>query len=448
MFYQYNPYGDQWGHMSWGHAVSNDLARWQEMEPALVEQNGIGIFTGSAVLDKHNTSGFGAKDNPPLVAIYTGDSTGLQTQNLAYSVDQGRTWTRYASNPVLDLHEPDFRDPMVFWYAPTKHWVMVVSLALKHRILFFTSIDLKTWKRSSEFGPAGANAAPNWECPNLFELPVSNRPGMSQWVLEVGVGDNGPAGGSAGQYFVGSFDGTTFTNSNPDSRTLWVDYGADMYALQSWSNAPDGRRVATAWMDNWRYANRLPTSPWRGQMIFPRELTLVDTKEGIRLKQQPAASLSALRHEHQLLRNATWADLKKLLTSKPWPETMEIVADLEAGKAEEFGIDLRKGESYATRVGYDTQWQELYVDRTHTGDLVVHPQFASRQSSPLALQDGHLRLHILLDRASIEVFAADGLVTLTDLIYPRPEDRGMDLYARGPEPHVNTLEIWTLRTER
>ena len=180
LFNQYNPFGDQWGHMSWSHAVSKDLVSWQELPVALNEENGIGLFTGSAVLDAGNTCGFGRNGIAPLVAVYTGNSPGLQTQNVAYSIDHGRTWTRYAGNPVLDLHESDFRDPMVFWYEPDKHWVMVASLALKHKVLFFSSPDLKAWTKVGEFGPAGANAAPNWECPNLFELPVVNVKGPEE----------------------------------------------------------------------------------------------------------------------------------------------------------------------------------------------------------------------------------------------------------------------------
>lgn len=446
LFNQYNPLGDQWGHMSWSHSVSKDLFSWQELPVALEEENGIGIFTGSAVLDAGNTSGFGKDGIAPLVAVFTGNSTGLQTQNVAYSIDHGRTWTRYSGNPVLDLHESDFRDPMVFWHEPTKRWVMVASLALKHKVLFFSSPDLKAWTKVGEFGPAGANAAPNWECPNLFQLPVINVTGQKKWVLVVGIGDNGPAGGSATQYFVGDFDGTKFVDDNPSNQTLWVDYGSDFYAAQTWSNIPasDGRRIAIAWMDNWKYADKLPTSPWRGQTTIPRTLGLLRTKQGIRLTQAPVKELEALRDQHSQLGNATWEDAQALLSQRDWPDTIEIDAELQLNGSQEFGFVLRNGNSYGTRVGYDATWSDVYVDRIHSGDLVIGPTFAARHEAPIAVA-GRIHLHILLDRSSVELFADNGLVTITDLIYPRSPDRGLAVYAKGKPPSVISMDIWTLK---
>lgn len=446
LFAQYNPYGDVWGHMSWGHSVSTDLLSWRELPVALSEENGVAIFTGSAVVDAKNTSGFGENGNAPLVAIYTGNSTRLQTQNLAYSNDGGRSWTKYGGNPVLDLHESDFRDPMVFWHEPTKRWIMVASLALQHKVLFFSSPDLRRWTKLSEFGPAGANGAPNWECPNFFELPVANAAGQKKWVLELGIGDNGPAGGSATQYFVGDFDGTKFVDANPLNQTLWVDYGSDFYAAQTWSNIPstDGRRLAIAWMDNWKYADKLPTSPWRGQLTSPRELGLIKTPVGIRLTQTPAMELERLRGDHVQLHNASWADLQALLARRDWPDTLEIDAELELKGSQDFGFTLRKGASYGTRVGYDSRWSDVYIDRSHSGDLIVGPSFAARHEAPIAADKTRIRMHILLDRSSVELFAQDGLLTITDLIYPRPSDRGLDVYADGNPPVVISLDIWTL----
>lgn len=447
LFNQYNPFGDQWGHMSWSHSASNDLLSWRELPIALTEENGVAIFTGSAVVDAKNTSGFGENGQAPLVAIYTGNSTRLQTQNLAYSNDGGRSWTKYGGNPVLDLHESDFRDPMVFWHEPTKRWIMVASLALQHKVLFFSSPDLKRWTKLSEFGPAGANGAPNWECPNLFELPVANAAGQKKWVLELGIGDNGPAGGSATQYFVGDFDGTTFIDANPLNQTLWVDYGSDFYAAQTWSHIPkaDGRRIAIAWMDNWKYADKLPTSPWHGQLTSPRELGLMKTSDGIRLTQTPVKELERLRGEHVQLHNASWADLQALLAKRDWPDTFEIDAEFGLKGSQEFGFILRKGASYGTRVGYESRWSDVYIDRTHSGDLIVGPTFAAHHEAPVAASTGRIRMHILLDRSSVELFAQNGLVTITDLIYPRPSDRALAVYADSTPPAVISLDIWTLK---
>ena len=213
LFYQYNPFGDKWGHMSWGHAVSKDLVHWQNLPVALPEEDGIMIFSGSAVVDEKNTSGFGLSGKPPMVAIYTGyhPADGRQDQRIAYSTDRGRTWTKYSGNPVIDIKSTDFRDPKVFWYEPSKRWIMVVVLAAERKVRFYASPDLKGWTHLSDFGPAGAIGGA-WECPDLFELPVAGKPGLTKWGLIVSLNPGGVAGGSGAQYFLGSFDGTRFSS--------------------------------------------------------------------------------------------------------------------------------------------------------------------------------------------------------------------------------------------
>jgi len=246
LFFQYNPFGNVWGHMSWGHAVSRDLVHWQHLPVAIPEENGIMIFSGSTVVDWHNSSGFckevSVAEPSCLVAIYTGHTEKLQTQNLAYSNDRGRTWTKYSGNPVLDLHMQDFRDPKVFWHEPSHKWVMVAALPTLHKVRFFGSTDLKHWSTLSDFGPAGGTAGV-WECPDLFPLPVEGEGGQTRWVLSINLNPGGLAGGSGDQYFVGQFDGATFVNANPAEQVLWADYGKDFYASTSFSNilATDGR---------------------------------------------------------------------------------------------------------------------------------------------------------------------------------------------------------------
>lgn len=231
LFHQYNPFGDKWGHMSWGHAVSRDLVHWEHLPIALLEENGVMIFSGSAVVDWKNTSGFGRDGRPPLVAIYTGHHTRrpLQNQHIAYSNDRGRTWTRFAGNPVLDIGETDFRDPKVIWHEPTQRWVMTIAWPVPRKVRFYASPNLKDWTHLSDFGPAGSTTG-IWECPDLFTLPVEGRPGATKWVLIVSVGSGGPSGGNGVQYFVGGFDGRTFTldgsypqpvpESVPDGRVI------------------------------------------------------------------------------------------------------------------------------------------------------------------------------------------------------------------------------------
>jgi fructan beta-fructosidase len=421
---------------------------WRQLPVALPEENGIMIFSGSAVVDWKNTSGFGKYGISPLVAIYTGYRPGLQNQNIAYSTDSGRTWMKYSENPVLDIHEPEFRDPMVFWYEPRSHWVMVVSMAKEHRIRFYSSANLKTWKLTGQFGPAGATDVPNWECPNLF--PLKGPRGEQKWVLILGVGKGGPAKGSATQYFIGDFDGQKFVSDNPSNRTLWVDLGADFYAAQTWSDTQkkDGRRIMLAWMDNWDYADKVPTHPWRGQMTFPRMLGLADTKDGLRLTQNPVREIESLRQDHVTLRNARWSDLEALLARQEWPATLEIVAKLQLQGTREFAFELRKGARHETRVGFDTRRNAFYVDRTRSSDALPGTEFASRHEAPSLSPDGVISLHILVDRSSVELFGDEGLVTITDLIFPDRPDTGAGAYLDGEPPQIISLDMWTLRDKR
>ena len=300
LFFQYNPFGDQWGHMSWGHAVSRDLIHWDQLPVALPEENGVMIFTGSTVIDEHNTSGFCKNGKACMVAIYTGHTAAsagkksLQTQNIAFSNDRGRTWTKYSGNPVLNLHMTDFRDPKVLWSSESKQWIMAVSLPDDHKVSIYGSPDLKAWKAVSEFGPAGATGG-QWECPELFRLPVENKPGEFRWVMKVGLIQAVCKGDRANNISLGSLTGRRFKNDNPASLTLWTDYGKDCYCALTFNNLPKTQRqVMIGWMDNWQYAAQLPTKPWRGQMTLPRKLTLRQTPEGIRLYQAPIDGLRAL----------------------------------------------------------------------------------------------------------------------------------------------------------
>jgi fructan beta-fructosidase len=366
--------------MSWGHAVSKNLLTWLQLPVALTEENGIMIFSGSAVVDSANTSGFGKNSVAPLVAVYTGNSTGRQTQNIAYSTDHGRTWAKYVGNPVIDIHSAEFRDPMAFWHSPSHRWVMVVSLAKERKVRFYSSPDLKTWRQLSDFGPAGAVEIPNWECPNIFPLPVANASGRRKWVLVVGVGDGGPAGGSATQYFVGEFDGTKFVNDNPPEKSLWIDYGADFYAAQTWSDVPssDGRRIMLAWMNDWRYADKLTTRPWRGQMMFPRTLGLLQTKDGIRLTQAPVHEIESIRDEHIQLRNTQWTEAEALLARRAWPGHCRDCCRSEVPGDARRRFRTAKGASHETRVGYNAKRSTVYINRTHSGDAIVSSEFRAK----------------------------------------------------------------------
>ncbi len=302
LFYQHNPLGLTSEHKSWGHAVSTDLVRWQHLPVALKEENGAEMYSGSVVVDSNNTSGLCQNSNADkscLVAIYTAHTPDNESQQLAFSNDKGRTWIKFANNPVLDIGNQNFRDPKVFWHAASNQWVMVVAVPKEKKVRLYGSGNLKAWKMLSEFGPAGVTEGV-WECPDLFELPIEGSRNNKRWVLIVSTNSGGAAGGSGVQYFIGTFDGVEFTNDNAPATKLYLDYGKDLYAAVTWSDIPpsDGRRILMGWMTNLQYASRQPTAPWRGMLSLPRVLTLRKTGEGLRVQQQPIAELQTLREKH------------------------------------------------------------------------------------------------------------------------------------------------------
>ena len=443
LFYQHNPFGNEWGHMSWGHAVSPDLVRWQHLPVALAEEGGVMIFSGSAVVDWKNTSGLCRGGEPCLIAVYTGHSREKQTQNLAFSHDRGRTWTKYAGNPVIDIDSREFRDPKVIWHEPSAKWVMAVVLAQERKVRFYGSKDLARWEQLSDFGPAGATGGV-WECPDLFELPVDGNRRRKKWVLIVNLNPGGVAGGSGAQYFVGHFDGRVFKSDGAPGQALWADYGKDFYAAQSWSDVPasDGRRLWIAWMSNWEYANKAPTSPWRNAQSLPRSLALKTYPVGVRLVQQPAVELQRLRGLHDQFGGERVAGEKALSTAG---ETLEILAEFEPGLASEFGLKVRQGAGEETVIGYETATQQLFVDRTKSGEAGFAPSFAGRHAGPLPLEGNRVRLHIFVDRSSVEVFGNDGRTVITDLVFPDPQSTRVALYARGGQARLWSLDLWKLR---
>jgi fructan beta-fructosidase len=471
LFFQNNPYGDRWGHMSWGHAKSDDLVHWKTLPVALPEANGVAIFSGSTVEDAHNTSGLCGdpkeKKTPGcLIAIYTGNSDlgpggNRQNQNLAYSLDGGVTWTKYAKNPVLDLGLKDFRDPKVFWHGPTKIWVMTVAISDRHAVRFYRSENLKDWKLLSEFGPAGATGGV-WECPDLMKLDVRDAKGNrigSHWVLSVNLNSGGVAGGSANQYFVGQFDGTRFTEDHPSSSTHWSDWGKDFYA--STNIASDRNRLWIAWMDNWQYSGDAPSLPGRGEMTLPRFIYLRQEEatgkaEPLVLVQEPvlppvtaAPTKSAWSIEEA---NAKFGG------KEPGESVYLLRATLQLGSVSEVGVRLRrstlKPEEAAeeeTVVGIDRVRGEIFVDRYHSGLISFSPDFPSRTVAQLKHPNSKaIPVEIVVDRNSVEVFAEDGEIVLTNLIYPSDASQGLAFYATdvvagGQAASVLDLELAPLQ---
>ncbi|HEY6548805.1 MAG TPA: glycoside hydrolase family 32 protein [Vicinamibacteria bacterium] len=418
LFYQHNPEGDRWGHMSWGHAVSPDLLHWTHLPVALREENGIMVFSGSVVVDHEDRSGL-CGGRPCLVAVYTGHTKDRQTQNLAASRDRGRTFAKYAGNPVLDLARKDFRDPKVFWHAPTARFVMVTVLPDEHKVRFFASRDLKHWEALSDFGPAGAQGGV-WECPDLFVLPVEGEPGVTRWVLDVDLNPGGIAGGSGDQYFVGTFDGVRFTSDEPPTRTLWADYGKDFYATLSFANLPpaDGRSIWMGWMSNWLYANDTPTAPWRGVQSVPRVLSLRRLPEGLRLVQAPVAELRALRKRAEPTLVAREAEL---------PGSADIELELVRGAWKEAGLRFSNELGEQVVVGVSVEPLEVFVDRRRSRLRPFHEGYPGRHAGPVRFEGeagGRVRLRILFDRSTLEVFANGGESVISDRVFPtRPLTR-------------------------
>lgn len=437
LFYQYHPHSSVWGPMHWGHAVSTDLMHWTELPIALAPDKLGDIFSGSAVIDRNNTAGFGANAMIAFFTHHIGDGPHqeqTQSQSIAYSLDKGRTWTKYAGNPVIPPPEGvrDFRDPKVIWYGSEEAGRWVMSLATPSAILFYTSPNLMDWTPSGRFGDGWGHTAGLWETPDLFELPVAGTD-ETRWVLLVGAGEGAaaPAGGTGEQYFIGHFDGQTFTSENPADSVLWADYGPDAYAGQTWTDAPDGRRIKISWMNNWLYARETPTRAWRGAMTVPRELSLRKTPTGIRLIQQPVAELDALRRNSQGWRAVNVTPDQPfavdLADGAQWEITVEF--DLRGNQAGECGLRLTWSDGSTVSMGYAIGEQRLWLDRSRSGATDFHPAFSATHDAPLVLTGDTLRLRLLLDHSALELFADDGLITMTEQIFSTGELMALELFA-------------------
>ena len=450
LFYQHNPFGNEWGHMSWGHATSKDLLRWQHLPLAIPEftsadgKSKTAIFSGSTVVDKNNQSGLcPAGTQECMVAIYTGNVTAgdkqtAQYQNLAYSADKGRTWTEYAHNPVLDLHTKEFRDPNVFWYAPGKKWLMAVIKPTDHQTAFYESKNLKDWTLLSLFGPMG-DTTRVWECPALFEVPVEGS-SARKWVLTVSSGHR-QKNYLAMQYFVGDFDGKTFTAQKQDE-ILYVDEGKDFYAGIPFNDRPasHSKPIMVGWLNDWEYANKLPTMPFKGAMSVPRELSLRHTPQGYRLVQNPV-SLQAIRKKATTMANIA---VEKTMPLAYAGESYELEADITLGSAKKVGFRLLKSGTEESILTYDVATQLLSLDRTHSGNVTFSDRFPSIESVTVAPQNGRLKLHLLVDKSIVEIFANGGQQVMTDLVFPTKHNGSIELYSEGGKAIFNTLTVWEL----
>ncbi len=436
LFYQYHPDSTVWGPMHWGHAVSADLMHWEELPIALYPDSLGFIFSGSAVVDHDNTSGLGDGTTPPLIAIFThhdpvGEAAGrsdFQYQSLAYSQDRGRSWTKYPGNPILANADgiQDFRDPKVIWDERRRQWILV--LAARDRVKFYSSPDLIDWTYRSDFGATYGEHGGVWECPDLFPLSVQGG-GGEKWVLLLSINSGAPNGGSGTQYFVGDFDGTTFT-LDPGFREavtggvgVWLDYGRDNYAGVTFSDIPsaDGRRLFLGWMSNWTYAQVVPTSPWRSAMTLPRSLGLHASAAGLRVFSEPARELAGLRTSTRVV-----SPSDTVIFHKRAGKNEEVLAEIDVrflltadAVDTEFGIELENvvGERY--RIGYDALAQTFYSDRGMVGPAEFSADFSGhRSAAPRPVAGDTVRMHLIVDVASMELFADGGATVMTEVFFP------------------------------
>ncbi len=431
LFYQHYPDSTIWGPMHWGHASSVDLVNWEHHPIALYPDSLGYIFSGSAVVDVSNSSGFGQDGKPPLVAIFThhdprGEHEGktdYQNQSIAYSVDEGKTWTKYAGNPVLkNPGVKDFRDPKVSWHPATQKWIM--TLAVQDHISFYSSPDLKTWNKESDFGQGIGAHGGVWECPDLF--PLTYR-GDSVWVLLVSINPGGPNGGSATQYFTGQFDGTKFIPN--DTSTRWVDYGPDNYAGVTWSNT-GARKIFMGWMSNWQYANQVPTKSWRSAMTIPRELLLVDAGGRYALVSKPVTEFDALTDNTASLENISVKGEYDLSASI---KTSSSVArlDLQIDDLNDFSIKLSNPEGEQVELGYDKAANHYYIDRSKSGETGFEKGFAGRHFAPRLYPSKTANLTLICDQTSIELFADNGLTVMTSIFFPTTPMNQFTIFSVG-----------------
>ena len=442
LYFQWNPYSSVWGNMHWGHSTSTDLMHWKFEGCAIVPDAWGAIFSGSCVVDHENTAGFGKE---AVVAFYTSAKStpwgDIQMQSMAYSLDNGKTFTKYEGNPILTSSEKDFRDPKVFWYAPGKHWVMI--LAVGQHMEIYSSVNLKEWKKESEFGAMQGAHGGVWECPDLVEIPVEGTR-EKKWVLICNLNPGGPFGGSAAQYFVGSFDGKKFVNESP-TQTKWMDWGKDNYATVTWNNAPDGRCIALGWMSNWQYANNVPTRQYRSANTLARDLTLYREGQELYLKSTPSVEVKKARGKKVSIpsfRVSEKHEIVNLFKDNQGAYEVEILIQNAGASKIAFCLLNDKGEKVS--MYYDLNRKQFVMDRSESGTVDFSKDFPAVTVAP-ANVDKELTLRLFVDRSSIEAFGEDGKFVMTNLVFPSQPYVKMCFEADKNGYAVKTLNVYKLQ---
>ena len=465
LYFQYNPYGSKWGNMHWGHSVSKDLVRWEHLDPAIARDTLGHIFSGSTVIDHNNSAGYG-KD--AMIAFYTSasDEHG-QIQCMAYSNDNGRTYTKYENNPILTPFDglKDFRDPKVFWYEPSQKWYMIVSADKNMR--FYSSADLKNWEYLSQFGE-GYGVQPNqFECPDFIQLPVDGNKDNMKWVMIVNINPGCPFGGSATEYFIGDFDGKEFKCDTDKSITKWLDFGKDHYATVCFSNTGD-RIIAVPWMSNWQYANVTPIRQYRGANALPRELSLY-TKDGeVYMAANVVKETETLRKSTRSIENVT-VESETVIDSitDGINSGVELEMDIVPGKAQTVGFDIMNAKGEKTKIYLDLKSGRAVMDRTESGLIAfgekAEPHFKENHDrrktesvnyindfalgtwAPLSLCEGKsYHLNVFVDKCSVELFVDGGRIAMTNLVFPTEVYNSLRFYAEGGKAEIKNLNIHKL----
>jgi len=444
LYYQYNPYGSKWQNMTWGHSSSTDLVNW-EHHPLAIEANGLGaVFSGSSVIDKDNTAGFG---HDAVVALYT--SAGhSQIQSLASSNDEGETFRIYPANPVI-TQETEARDPNMFWNETTGEWNLLLAHALDHEMLVYSSPDLKNWTLKSSFGKGLGAQGGVWECPDLFQLPV-NGSAQKKWMLICNINPGGPFGGSATQYFIGDFDGTSFTpdkDASGNVPTKWMDFGKDHYATVTWSNAPDNRRTAIGWMSNWQYAAEVPTMQFRSANTLPREVGLFKASDGqIYASITPSPELEKLRKGVFRHNGNFKVTAKTREFSLPDDGLCEITALISAANADSVRLTLSNTIGEKVVMTFDPSASLFTMDRTASGISGFSRDFPAITAAPVIDSAGKLSLRLFIDRSSIEAFEGEGKFAMTNLVFPNAPYTTLSISAAGGNAEIHNLKIYSLKT--
>ena len=443
--YQWNPFGSKWQNMTWGHSTSRDLIHWEPQEPTLLP-DGLGtIFSGSSAIDEANSAGFGKNS---IVTLFT-SAANSQVQSLAYSNDGGYTYTTYPGNPVLTL-ESEARDPNMFWNEETKQWTLILAHALDHEMLIFTSPDLKSWTLQSSFGKGLGAQDGVWECPDLFELPVTGTQ-EKKWVLICNINPGGPFGGSATQYFTGSFDGKTFkvdTDASGNVPTKWLDYGKDHYATVSWSDTP-GRRTVIGWMSNWQYAAEVPTLQFRSANTLPREMGVFKVDDQYYVSSKPSPELDALRGK--ITHNAKRIQVGKRAHTVSLPQEndgiCEILMNVDAKRSKQLKMTFANKAQEKVTIIYDVEKETISFDRTQSGIVDFSQDFPAVTVTPTYENDGSVNLRLFIDRSSMELFEQEGRFVMTNLVFPTSPYTTLSFQAEEGSAKVNNLQIYSIKVD-